>query len=488
MIQVTNLGDRIIFEGHEDTNEKCELTTLLCNSLLNDSNFKCVKYESGYAEFVKIGKADKLKFAPAIWTLSFTAVEGLVSAYNDTESVTMSVDGTTYQQNYRLVQITFTLSSGYSISGVTLTDSDNFTYSLTDNTLTLTINDDKANSGLSQIVTLQLSKTTKFITLDNLATFKSKEDELLATKQDTLVSGTNIKTINGETLLGSDDMTLATINKNILINSFFKINQRLHTIYFGENTYGVDHWELIHEDSSLEENDTDSTLWDLYTEDIDTAADRNLLTQKVENYTFFQGKTVTAHLDYTGLTEDVAGSTYLAINDGVTTTTTTLTSNGSATVTATISSSATQLWFTIGQTAGTNVRLTLKYAKLELGSVYTGEYYVDMAEDILACKRYFNDVNVLSRTNIPSSASEIRCIVDIPVKTYTKPTAELYYGSNWPQLYSAGSSTAITTNSVSVRSILDNSVILSFGTSSDMTLYQQYSFTNAFIYLDSEIY
>jgi len=50
----------------------------------------------------------------------------------------------------------------------------------------------------------------KFITLDNLSTFKFKYDEQvneqLDNKQEQLVSGTNIKTINNESILGSGNI------------------------------------------------------------------------------------------------------------------------------------------------------------------------------------------------------------------------------------------------------------------------------------------
>lgn len=51
-------SDRVIIDGHEPTKEQCETMTLLANALAESENFKTVKYESGYAEFEKIGKAD----------------------------------------------------------------------------------------------------------------------------------------------------------------------------------------------------------------------------------------------------------------------------------------------------------------------------------------------------------------------------------------------------------------------------------------------
>lgn len=56
----------------------------------------------------------------------------------------------------------------------------------------------------------------EFISLDNLSTFKEETDSSyatkaeVATKQDTLVSGTNIKTLNNESLLGSGNIDLAS--------------------------------------------------------------------------------------------------------------------------------------------------------------------------------------------------------------------------------------------------------------------------------------
>ena len=55
-------SDRVIIDGHEPTKEQCETMTLLANALAGSESFKTVKYESGYAEFEKVRKADELKF------------------------------------------------------------------------------------------------------------------------------------------------------------------------------------------------------------------------------------------------------------------------------------------------------------------------------------------------------------------------------------------------------------------------------------------
>lgn len=49
---------------------------------------------------------------------------------------------------------------------------------------------------------------------------------LLDTKQDELVSGTNIKTVNGSTLLGTGDLTVGTVgSSNSTINNIIKLTQ-----------------------------------------------------------------------------------------------------------------------------------------------------------------------------------------------------------------------------------------------------------------------
>ena len=58
-------SDRVIIDGHEPTKEQCETMTLLANALAESESFKTVKYESGYAEFEKVGKTNILNFVPA---------------------------------------------------------------------------------------------------------------------------------------------------------------------------------------------------------------------------------------------------------------------------------------------------------------------------------------------------------------------------------------------------------------------------------------
>lgn len=66
MTKIKMLNDRIIFDGHADTRQECETITLMCDNLAQSKDFKTIRYESGYAEFEKVGKTEELKFAPPI--------------------------------------------------------------------------------------------------------------------------------------------------------------------------------------------------------------------------------------------------------------------------------------------------------------------------------------------------------------------------------------------------------------------------------------
>ena len=62
MTKIKMLNDRIIFDGHADSRQECETITLMCDNLAKSKDFKTIRYESGYAEFEKVGKAEELKF------------------------------------------------------------------------------------------------------------------------------------------------------------------------------------------------------------------------------------------------------------------------------------------------------------------------------------------------------------------------------------------------------------------------------------------
>lgn len=139
-------------------------------------------------------------------TLTLTGSDG------STDSVTLPDNNTTYTFSVSGHTLTITPSSG-SAQTVTLPD-DNTTYtlSISGNVLSLT-----PSSGTAQTVTLPIpSPSSTTPKMDGTASVGSETNYARGdhihpsdtSKQDTLVSGTNIKTINGTSLLGSGDLTI----------------------------------------------------------------------------------------------------------------------------------------------------------------------------------------------------------------------------------------------------------------------------------------
>ena len=79
MTNIKMLNDRIIFDGHADSRQECETITLMCDNLAKSKDFKTVRYESGYAEFEKVGKTEELKFPPAKLICTMIFDDGVVS-------------------------------------------------------------------------------------------------------------------------------------------------------------------------------------------------------------------------------------------------------------------------------------------------------------------------------------------------------------------------------------------------------------------------
>lgn len=124
MTKIKMLNDRIIFDGHADTRQECETITLLCDNLAQSKDFKTIRYESGYAEFEKVGKTDELKFVPAINDVTVVFDSHITKVENTYGSVTTS--GNTLRTSDAINPETFnvTLEDGYVIDTVVLDNGD----------------------------------------------------------------------------------------------------------------------------------------------------------------------------------------------------------------------------------------------------------------------------------------------------------------------------------------------------------------------------
>ena len=119
------LNDRIIFDGHADSRQECETITLMCDNLAKSKDFKTVRYESGYAEFEKVGKTEELKFAvPAIGTVTVVFDSHITKVENTYGSVTTSGDTLSTSDAKNPETFIVTLENGYVINTVVLDNGD----------------------------------------------------------------------------------------------------------------------------------------------------------------------------------------------------------------------------------------------------------------------------------------------------------------------------------------------------------------------------
>lgn len=125
MTKIKMLNDRIIFDGHADSRQECETITLMCDNLAQSKDFKTIRYESGYAEFEKVGKTEELKFAvPAKGTVTVVFDSHITKVENSYGSVTTSGNTLSTSDAVNPETFTVTLEDGYVINTVVLDNSD----------------------------------------------------------------------------------------------------------------------------------------------------------------------------------------------------------------------------------------------------------------------------------------------------------------------------------------------------------------------------
>lgn len=188
MTKIKNLADRVIFDGHAETREECETITLLCDSLTNSPNFKTICYESGYAEFEKVGKLvdSELKFAAALLTPTIEWDSNIAEVvYRDADGDEISfINGmspteTVYCRDGEDYTFEVILNNGYVLDTVTLSSDDTgdgVLKSHTDTSFVITA----GFNGISQMITLtsksKQSVTKKSVDLTTLGGWPNLSD------------------------------------------------------------------------------------------------------------------------------------------------------------------------------------------------------------------------------------------------------------------------------------------------------------------------
>lgn len=151
MTKIKMLNDRIIFDGHADSRQECETITLMCDNLVKSKDFKTIRYESGYAEFEKVGKTEELKFiGSASVTINFDEHITKVTCDFDMEGSEWTTSGANNMLSFGGTPdgvFTVTLADGYVIASVTGTktaweETSSVSFlDITDNSFTFTVED-----------------------------------------------------------------------------------------------------------------------------------------------------------------------------------------------------------------------------------------------------------------------------------------------------------------------------------------------------------
>lgn len=135
-----------------------------------------------------------------------------------------------------------------------------------------------------------MSDNEKFITLDNLGTFKNNVEEKIATKQDTLISGTNIKTINGNSLLGSDGIVVQDVMQSLTDEEIEEAWNNVPDPVLNNNS-----WKMI---AVVCKSGKATDYWSLGATKTTVGKDGNVITYRIcDMYNAYPGKVVFEQVD-----------------------------------------------------------------------------------------------------------------------------------------------------------------------------------------------
>lgn len=220
---------------------------------------------------------------------------------------------------------------------------------------------------------------------------------------------------------------------NLLINGDFKVNQRGQSSYTGVNSYTVDRWRN-EGSTSITPSSTGLHITCQVTTDI------GLLTQYVEDYAKYAGKTITETVKIENL--NLAGNTKLSlyVYDGVNFITKDVTTDGTYSFTTTIDTNPTRLQVgcvKIG--TGTAFSVDIEWIKLEVNDHATPFIPRSYGEELTLCQRYYNKtypIGVVPATSgatfgiitaLAIDSNLARILYNFPVRMRATPTVTIYH-------------------------------------------------------------
>lgn len=245
MTNIKILKDRIIFDGHADTRQECETITLMCDNIARSKDFKTVRYESGYAEFEKVGKTDELKFVRISATVYMVWDSGVVSVTGP-DGHEFTTSGSSYESDMLYdssasdYNVTVSLKQGYIIdtvvgsseeaSSVTVSD-------VTDNSFVLDMNDAFAMGGsvTYTITTKQgtITPTKQTIDVSTLSGWES-----LASGNHSITIKTKASGYKDSAASNAVTVSKAGASYNVTVGSNDSANQGFN-VYDGTSTAGT---------------------------------------------------------------------------------------------------------------------------------------------------------------------------------------------------------------------------------------------------------
>lgn len=232
MTNIQFLKDRIIIDGHAETKQECETITLLCDNLAKSKDFKTVRYESGYAEFEKVGATNGLMFAPAqssvtiIFDSHVTKIDYIVAAssflpeatgtltssgqsIDTTEGVTLNC---TLQAGYVIDTVAWSAYEPDSGDSMSHTDMSVSCYSsvAVQGTITITTKQSGSSTPKQTIDLSTLSGWANLLYVNHIITVKAKANGYADSAESNAVSVA--KVASGYTLTVTDSYGYETVN------------------------------------------------------------------------------------------------------------------------------------------------------------------------------------------------------------------------------------------------------------------------------------
>lgn len=117
---IKTIDNKVVFDGHAQTESECDLITNICDVLNNSDKFITKEYRLGYAEFESVDNSTNKMFAPEPSYMIFVFDANVIKVSCEYGEVTSAGGGTLESTNmWPPTTVTVTCRGGYIIDTVT---------------------------------------------------------------------------------------------------------------------------------------------------------------------------------------------------------------------------------------------------------------------------------------------------------------------------------------------------------------------------------